>query len=217
MRALASVPFATLWLCPLHEWPNASRQAWLSSGERERAARYAFEHDRRRYVAARCALRERLAADTGLSPDRLRIVADAFEKPRLLGRTDCQFNLSRREDWALLGISRAGEIGVDFELLHAVDKVDALAQAHFSAAEFDAFRGLVPESKDKVFLRVWTRKEACLKALGTGLRIEPRTLEVGLGEGVARLSIALPAGVASVEVRTVDSGPDSVAALARLV
>ena len=217
MRALADVPFARLWLCPLHEWPSAGRQAWLNAQERERAARFAFERDRRRYVAARCALRERLAADTGMSPDHLQIMAGAFEKPCLLGRTGCRFNLSRRADWALLGISRTGEIGVDFELLHAVQKVDALALAHFSVAEFDTFRGLPTDSKDKVFLRVWTRKEACLKAVGTGLRIEPRTLEVGLGEGVVRLSIALPAGAASVEVRSVDSGPDSVAAIARLL
>ena len=144
-------------------------------------------------------------------------MAGAFEKPCLFGRTDCHFNLSRREDWALLGISRVGEIGVDFEVLHAVDKVDALAQAHFSATEFDAFRGLAPDSKDRVFLRAWTRKEACLKAVGTGLRIEPRSLEVGLGEGVVRLSIALTAGAASVEVRSVDSGTDSVAAIACLL
>ena len=217
MRALADLPFAGLWLCPLHEWPSAGRQAWLSTQERERAACFAFERDRRRYVAARCALRERLAADTGLSPDRLQIMADAFEKPCLLGRAGCHFNLSRRADWALLGISRAGEIGVDFELLHAVDKVDALAQAHFSDAEFDAFRALAADSKDEVFLRVWTRKEACLKAVGTGLRIEPCGLEVGLGVEVVRLSIALPAGAASVEVRSVDSGTDSVAAIARLL
>ena len=140
-----------------------------------------------------------------------------FEKPVLPIPPGWFFNISRREDWALLGISRTGEIGVDFELLHAVDKVDSLAQAHFSDAEFDAFRGLAADAKDKVFLRVWTRKEACLKAVGTGLRIEPRGLEVGLGEEVVRLSIALPAGAASVEVRSVDSGTDSVAAIARLL
>ena len=217
MRALAGVPFAALWLCPLHEWPSADRQTWLSAEEHARAARFAIERDRRRYIAARCALRERLAADTGASPERLQIAADEFEKPHLLDRPDCHFNLSRREDWALLGISRTAEIGVDFELVHAVNEVDALARAHFSVAEFDAFRGLAPDAKDRVFLRVWTRKEACLKAVGTGLRIEPRGLEVGLGEEVVRLSIALPAGAASVEVRSVDSGTDSVAAIARLL
>ena len=210
-------PLVDLWLCALTELPGAVQMAWLGADERARAARFAFERDRRRYVAARCALRECLSERTGVPPGDLQIESGVFEKPVLPNPPGWFFNLSRRADWALLGISRTGEIGVDFELLHALDKVDALAQAHFSDPEFDAFRGLAPDSKDKVFLRVWTRKEACLKAVGTGLRIEPRGLEVGLGEEVVRLSIALPAGAASVEVRSVDSGTDSVAAIARLL
>ena len=210
-------PHVDLWLCALTEMPGAGQMTWLGADERARAARYVFERDRRRYFAARCALRECLSERTGLPPGDLRIETGVFEKPVLANSPAWSFNLSRREDWALLGISRTAEIGVDFELIHAVNEVDALARAHFSVAEFDAFHGISPDAKDMVFLRVWTRKEACLKAIGTGLRIEPRTLEVGLGEGVVRLSIALPAGAASVEVRSVDSGPDSVAAFARLL
>ena len=210
-------PRVDLWRCSLAEMPGASQMAWLGVDERVRADRFAFERDRRRYLAARCALRECLSERTGMASGDLQIESGVFEKPLLANARGWFFNLSRREDWALIGISRAGEIGVDFELLHAVQKVDALALAHFSVAEFDTFRGLPTDSKDKVFLRVWTRKEACLKAVGTGLRIEPRRLEVGLGEGVVRLSIALPTGAASAEVRSVDSGPDSVAAIARLL
>ena len=210
-------PRVDLWRCSLAEMPGASQMAWLGVDERVRADRFAFERDRRRYLAARCALRECLSERAGMPPGDLQIESGVFEKPVLPDPQVWFFNLSRREDWALLGISRAGEIGVDFELLHAVDKVDALAQAHFSAAEFDAFCMLAPDAKDTIFLRVWTRKEACLKAVGTGLRIEPRRLEVGLGEGVVRLPISLPAGAACVEVHSVDSGPDSVAAIARLL
>ena len=214
---LTQAPQVNLWRCSLTEMPGASQMAWLGADERVRAARFAFERDRRRYLAARCALRECLSERTGMAPGDLQIESGVFEKPLLANARGWFFNLSRREDWALIGISRAGEIGVDFELLHAVEKVDALALAHFSVAEFDTFQGLPTDSKDRVFLRVWTRKEACLKAVGTGLRIEPRTLEVGLGEGIVRLAISLPTGAASVEVRSVDSGPDSVAAIARLL
>ena len=210
-------PHVDLWLCALTEMPGAGQMAWLGADERARAARYVFERDRRRYFAARCALRECLSERTGLPPGDLRIETGVFEKPVLANSPGWSFNLSRREEWALLGISRAGEIGVDFELLHAVDKVDALARTHFSVAEFDAFRGLPPDTKDLVFLRVWTRKEACLKAVGTGLRIEPRSLEVGLGEDVVTLSMALPAGEVRVEVRSVDSGKVSLAAIARVL
>lgn len=217
MRAVDGVPFAALWLCPLAGMPSVDRLAWLSADEHERAGRFAFERDRRRYLAARCALRERLSASTGLPPGSLEIVADTFDKPILANRPACHFSLSRREDWALLGISRSGEIGVDIEMRHAVEDVEALARAHLSATEMQAFLTQALCVRDLAFLRVWTRKEACLKALGTGLRIEPASIEVGLGEGVVQLSIALPSGQANVEVRSVDCGPASVAAVARML
>lgn len=217
MRALTGVPFATLWLCPLAELPSAERLAWLSADEQARAASFAFERDRRRFLAARCALRECLSARIGVAPGTLQIVAGAFEKPFLADPPGRHFNLSRREELALLGISDAGEIGVDIEMRHAVANVVALARGHFTASEFGEFLTLAPSDRDLAFLRVWTRKEACLKAVGTGLRIEPATLEVGLGEGIVQLSIALSVGPATVEVRSIDSGPDSVAAVARLL
>lgn len=217
MRALTGVPFATLWLCPLAELPSAERLAWLSADEQARATSFAFERDRRRYLAARCALRECLSARSGVAPGSLRIVAGAFEKPYLANLPSCHFNLSRRGEWALLGIGDAGEIGVDIEMRHVVDGVVALARAHFSRSEFGEFVTLAPSDRDLAFLRVWTRKEACLKAVGTGLRIEPASLEVGLGEGIVQLSMALPSGPVSVEVRSIDSGPDSLAAVARVL
>ena len=217
MRALTGVPFAALWLCPLAELPSAQRLAWLSTDEQARAASFAFERDRRRFLAARCALRECLSAGTGVAPGSLQIVAEVFAKPYLADLPDCHFNLSRREEWALVGIGDAGEIGVDIEMRHVVDDVVALARAHFSASEFGEFLTLAPGARDLAFLRVWTRKEACLKAVGTGLSIEPASLDVGLGEGIVQLSIALPAGPARVEVRSIDSGPDSVAAVARVL
>ena len=217
MRALTVVPFATLWRCSLSAEPSEERLAWLSVGEQARAASFVFSRDRRRFLAARCALREFLSAHTGVDPGSLEIVADAFAKPCLANIRDCHFNLSRREDSALVGISDTGEIGVDIEMLHVIDDVVALARDHFSAPEFADFLTLASDERDLAFLRVWTRKEACLKAVGTGLSIDPASLDVGLGAGTVQLSIVLPNGTARVDVRSIDSGPGSVAAVARVL
>lgn len=219
MRSLvvADAPFLALWLCPLESMPSLDRLGWLSADEHARAGRFVFERDRRRYLAARCALRECLSATTGLAPGTLQIVGGAFEKPRLANAQGCYFNLSRREDWALLGISLEGEIGVDVEVRHVVDDVTTLAQAHFSTDEFDSFLAVEFPERDDAFLRVWTRKEACLKAVGTGLRIPPASIEVGLGAGVVELSIPLAAGPARVTVQTVNVGSGFVVAVARVL
>lgn len=215
--AVADAPFPALWLCPLDAMPGADRLAWLSADEHSRAMRFVFEHDRRRYIAARCALRECLSACTGVAPGALQIVAEAFEKPRLANVPGCHFNLSRRQEWALLGISQVGEIGVDIEMRHRVGEIEMLARTHLSAAEFKTFLAVAPAERDDAFLRGWTRKEACLKAVGAGLRIAPASLEVGLGDGAVELSIALPLGSTRVEVRSINSGPGVLAAVARIL
>lgn len=215
--ALAGVAQVGLWRCGLDWLPGLGALAWLSDEERARARRFAAESDRRRYLAAHCALRELLSLRTGLPAQNLQIVAGAFGKPRLLNADGCCFNLSHSGEVALLGIGRGSEIGVDVELRHEVANALALARGIASAAEFAAFVALDDALHSEAFLRLWTRKEACLKAVGTGLSIEPSSLDVGLGDAPVRLAIGLPAGPVPVEVCAIDAGPDVLAALARVL
>ena len=215
--ALAGTAQVSLWLCTLEAMPGPDALARLGDAELDRARRFVAERDRRRYLAARCALREHLSQHTGLPGECLRIVEGEFGKPRLADRPGSWFNLSHSGDAALLGISKAGEVGVDLEVRHPVDDVVALARRHFSGAEFEAFMGLDAPARNDAFLRVWTRKEACLKAVGTGLSIEPASLEVGLDGGPVRLALRVPCGLVQVEVCSIDPGIDAWAALARVL
>lgn len=52
--------------------------------------------------------------------------------------------------------------------------------AQFFPAEFLALCAVDPDQRLEAFLRCWTRKEACLKALGSGLSIEPGVFEAGI-------------------------------------
>jgi 4'-phosphopantetheinyl transferase len=200
----------------LHDMPTPERLALLSSNELQRAGRFVFERDRRRYLAARCALRERLSWHTGVAPDRLRIAEDEHGKPFLTDVADCRFNVSHSEDVALVAISGVGEIGVDIEMLRPIPDAEQLAQSHFLPAELGEFLKLEGSARDAAFLRCWTRKEACLKALGTGLRVAPNGVAVGLGEEPVRVAIALPAGTVLVDVRSVTARTDCIAAVATM-
>lgn len=204
-----------LWLFGLHLQPGAERLACLDVAECERARRFRRERDRRRYLVAHCELREHLSRHTGLAAGAIRLIEGPFGKPRLAGALGCHFNLSHSEDWALLGISQATEIGVDIEVLRPVDDMPGLARAHFTDAEFQQVMALAPAFRDEAFLRVWTRKEACLKAIGTGLSIEPASFAVGLGRGPEQLTIEWGQCAARVELCSIETGPHAVAALAR--
>ena len=219
IRLPAPAPFE-LWLVDLREAPAPARLETLSEAERARAGRFVFERDRRRFVAAHCALRQLLSARTGLAPEALRFADGPHGKPALAGRAACAFNLSHSQDVALVAIADGGDIGVDVEVLRPFDDAAALAAQHFTVAERAALAACAGHVSDRAFLLGWTRKEACLKAIGTGLSIAAAAVDAGVSEARRLVAIDTPAGRASVEVGSfihLHDGQPVVVSLARSI
>jgi 4'-phosphopantetheinyl transferase len=207
-----------LWQLDLLTEPAPDRLAWLSDAERARAARFVFERDRRRFLAAHCGLRALLAARTGIAAAALVFREGAHGKPSLTHAGACSFNMSHSEDIALVAIAdaSAGEIGVDVEMLRDMPDATDLARHNFSASECDELAAAAPEHRSLAFLRGWTRKEACLKAIGSGLSIAPNLFTAGLDDVARSVRIATPSGAADVRVHSFRHGPDIVGSLAHL-
>jgi len=86
---------------------------------------------------------------------------DAHGKPRLAGGGLC-VNFAHRDGWLLVGTA-AEEIGVDVELVQpGLD----IARSHFSPGEA---QWLAQSRQADAFTRLWTAKEAVLKAAGFGI------------------------------------------------
>jgi 4'-phosphopantetheinyl transferase len=152
----------------------------LSGEERERADRFRFEIDRRRFMAAHVALRRVLAEHTGLQPHALCLVAGRYGKPSLVDQPGVQFSLSHSQTLALIAVGTRGPLGADIELLRPVPDAAVLAERHFTRRENAALAALPARERERAFLVCWTRKEACLKAIGLGLLVPPESFEVGL-------------------------------------
>jgi 4'-phosphopantetheinyl transferase len=90
-------------------------------------------------------------------------------KPFLLDDPKLRFNLSHSEDMAVFAVTRAGEVGIDIERRRPMADMDAIARVAFSDAERNALMGCPTDGRETMFYRIWTRKEAHLKAIGTGL------------------------------------------------
>lgn len=207
-----------LFAADLTSDPAESDVACLSDAEQARAARFRFPRDRRRYLAAHVALHRLLMDYTGLAPGAQRFAANRFGKPALAGRPDLDFSLSYAGDTALLGISRGGPIGVDAEPARDDPDTQVDCPSVFDAAECAAIAG-APRgpSRDSAFLRGWTRKEACLKAVGTGLSTSPSSFHSGV-DGV-RLATVFDSefGRTAVEVGSFALGAHGHAAWARVL
>jgi 4'-phosphopantetheinyl transferase len=167
-------------------------EALLSESELERAARFRFDIDRQRHVVGVGAMRVGLAARLGCEPRTLSFTYGAHGKPALEGAHAFDANVSHSGAWVLVAFCEraeiAREVGVDVEAHREVD-VDELAREVFTAAEQGALRELVgdPARARRAFFRTWARKEAALKAWGTGLSLAARTVEVGLDDSPTRI------------------------------
>lgn len=165
---------------------------------------------------ARSALRRILARYTGLAADALRIEADALGKPRLAHPGAPAFNLSHTDGLALVAVART-PVGIDVERLRPLADAPGLAHRFLAPAEAAAVAARGAEARDAAFLRVWTRKEAVLKASGHGLALDTRAIEVGTGPGRRVLALVAAREAGEFELLSVPVARGWVAALALAV
>ncbi|MBA3254058.1 MAG: 4'-phosphopantetheinyl transferase superfamily protein [Pseudomonadota bacterium] len=187
--------------------------AWsdLDDTERQRAARYAFGRDRRRFVLARSALRRILGQRLRITPAKLTFELGTAGKPFLREHRDLGFNVSHSADVALIAVAnQPAAIGVDIERRHNLQNAGELAGDICSREQADAIAA--SSNASLAFLRVWTRKEAASKALGFGVgSIDLRAFDAGLdGESLSVLSGA------HVAVMPLQVGHDHVASIAQV-
>jgi 4'-phosphopantetheinyl transferase len=150
----------------------------LADDERERAANFHFERDRRRFVAGRSTLRRKLAQYLDADPAELVFACGPHGKPTLPG-SDISFNVSNSGRAGLFAFASGFELGVDVELLaHARADDDAVAARFFSAAEVATLRSCPASARANAFLRCWTRKEAYIKGRGEGLSLPLQDFDV---------------------------------------
>ena len=210
-----------LWRVDLQHAEAAGRFLCLTPEEHERANRFYFEHGRRRFRAARSALRVLLGMQLGIAPEALQLDTGEYGKPFVVQAPGCEFNLSHSDELALVGIATDGRvtggIGVDVEVTRTLSDAEALAVRHFSADELAAVRAGDSVGRNQAFLRVWTRKEACIKAVGSGLSIAPETFEAGAERGRREARLVLAGRAMSVEVQSLPLAKDEFAAVARVL
>ena len=126
-------------------------------------------------------LRAVLGKLTGRPPESLQFEITAEGKPYLAGNDGIAFNLSRSRSHALIALSLGGEIGCDIEdRFRDDDDVDELGALVLHPAEQQEMIRLPAADRQEAFKRYWVRKEAVLKAAGSGFLKDPRAVIVGL-------------------------------------
>jgi 4'-phosphopantetheinyl transferase len=174
-----------LWRVDLATVATAE-QKWqqiLSAGEQARATRFYFSRDRQYFTSTRALLRTILAGHAGSDPKELVFRYSEKDKPSLStghSGTQLEFNVSHSESVALLAFARGRALGVDVEQLRENFDQEAIARRFFSEKEQRQLAALQPSERYQGFFRCWTRKEAYIKAQGTGLSLPLHQFDVSL-------------------------------------
>ncbi len=137
---------------------------WLSEDEKVRGSKYHQLKDRQRFTVSRGLQRYILAQYTSKQASDLQFTLGDNKKPLIAGST-LQYNITHARDYILLAVSN-GQIGADVEHIDPAFNFSDILPAHFSPQEI-AF--IAQQDSQLRFYRLWTRKEAFLKATGQGL------------------------------------------------
>jgi 4'-phosphopantetheinyl transferase len=207
-----------VWIVELDLRAEAELDAAALS--KQEAERYAgLDRDARAIaIKARAELRRVLGKRLGMAPEDVGIVEADDAKPTLAGG-DLEFNVTHSDTLALIAVAHV-PVGVDIERVETItsDEFNDLTTFVLTSRELDELVRLPEHERVAAYYRVWTRKEAFVKATGEGIAGRPLP-EVVVGVGTATLvevvgltdeelarwtvlDIAVPAGyVASLVVR----------------
>ncbi len=190
--------------------------AILTPEEAQTVRRIVVDEKRDRKASARAHLRRILARYVSVRPEDLRFAYGEHGKPMLAELDEPRFNLSDSGAKGLTAVCSGTRIGVDIEFAREGRSFTDIADRFFAKAESTALRALPSGDRRAAFYRAWTRKEAYLKAWGTGLSFASSRFTLDfIGEGPGRLlATEMPEDdVSRWHFRNVELGPDYTGAI----
>lgn len=168
---------AHVWIVR-HENPAPRDEAYsvqvLSDNELAGMNRCANEGDRACRMRTRAALRNILGEYLDADPSRLVITNDSHGKPRVDG---IEFNCSHARSLTLIAIA-AQTIGVDVEPIVAAADIGSIRDRFINDGDLARIATVSGREAAVEMLRLWVIKEACLKAIGCGLAMDPLSVDV---------------------------------------
>lgn len=149
----------------------ASWRRMLDEDERRRADRFQFAVDREAFMAAHALTRAMLSEVTGKPSAAWRFAIGEYGRPELASGYETgglRFNLSHTRGLVACAVAY-GDVGIDVETADRMPDL-GLADTVFAPEEALVLNSAPLALQPVLFFRLWTLKEAFIKATGEGLR-----------------------------------------------
>ncbi len=141
----------------------------LSQQERDTFERANHYQTHPPQLASKALLRLLLATYLHVDPHTLDIAHGPHGKPFLAHPISLQFSLSHTKTDAVFALTQQDAIGIDMETERTLTDHLDLAARFFSPTEYQYLQNLSWNDSKTAFIRLWTLKEAFVKAVGFGL------------------------------------------------
>ena len=171
-----------VWMAQVSTSQDAlpSLESCLDAQDRERAGRFHFPEDRARHVLGRALVRKILGHYLSQSPEKIDLACTDRGRPYFPGDETMRFSITHARDLVAVALTARARVGIDIEYMERKLHLKELAERILSAEDFREFEALPEEEKVAAFFRVWTRKEAYLKATGEGITDALKKISVSL-------------------------------------
>lgn len=181
--------------------------ALLSQDERERGSRFVRAEHADWFQVAHGRLRELLSSYLSVPPAEIVFARNSYGKPRIASpATEIAFNLSHSGAIAAVVVATV-EVGIDLEFVRELDNAAEIEGA-LAPGEQQALAALEGHARLESFYRCWTRKEAVIKAIGSGLGTPLDSFEVWVtSEPESHITLDLPATMTPTAWRVVSFEP----------
>ena len=167
----------------------------LSADEQQRAQRFVRQQDRHGFVVGRGTLRQLLGQYLEVAPVTLAFGYGDHGKPQLSSSDhsrDLRFNLSHSHGRVLYAFTLGMDVGVDLEQVNPHMDYEGITRRFFSSQEQQALFRLPVPQREGTFFQIWTRKEACIKAMGGSIAMALSQVEVAISLDQSTTVIEIP-------------------------
>lgn len=173
-----------IWRLSLQSHAEIDHRLWqlLSQNEQQRAQRFVRSQDQIKFVQVRGTLRCLLGQYLNRPGASLDFDYGEYGKPQLVSSGNSvavQFNVSHSHDLALIAIAKAIDVGVDIEQVSQQSEFLKISHRFFTTAEHQVLLQEPTEHQRQTFFQLWTRKEACIKAVGGSIAHALDQIDVG--------------------------------------
>ena len=163
----------------------------LSRDELFRAQRYKFRDDRNNFITRRGILRLLLSFYINVEPSLIQFEYRSLGKPFIIPldhHQSIRFNLSHTRELAAIAITQFKEVGIDIEKCNSQIDYRQISERFFTENERIKLLSCREDKRIKMFTRIWTRKEAFVKALGLGMSMPLENIDILRSPGQKQLN-----------------------------